>query len=99
MDIRKPFEKVPEVPMRCSSLLVLTLLVFVTSAFAQFKFTSLDFPGGTLTTGRGINNHGDIVGAYRIDPPRHALLIRGGNFIPLAPTTVLGANYSEAFKS
>jgi uncharacterized membrane protein len=62
----------------------------------ELKFTSIDFPEGTLTTARGINNHGEIVGAYRIDPPRHALLIKKSKFIPLAPTTILGTNYSEA---
>ena len=82
--------------MKRPILLALTLLALVASAYAQLKFTSLDFPGGTLTTGRGINNHGEIVGAYRIDPPRHALLIKKGKFIPLAPTTILGTIYSEA---
>jgi uncharacterized membrane protein len=43
---------------------------------------------------RGINNRGDIVGAYCIEPPRHALLIKAGQFIPLAPTTILGTNFS-----
>ena len=85
--------------MKRFSMLALMLLAFAASAPAQFTFTSIDFPGGTLTTAGGINNHGDIVGAYRIVPPRHALLIQGGNFIPLAPTTVLGTNLSEAFKS
>jgi probable HAF family extracellular repeat protein len=85
--------------MRRSILLVFSLLAFVVSAYAQFKFTSIDFPGGTLTTARGINNRGEIVGSYAIVPPRHALLIRAGHFIPLAPTTVLGTNTSEAFKS
>jgi uncharacterized membrane protein len=85
--------------MRRSILLVFSLLAFVVSAHAQFKFTSIDFPGGTLTTARGINNRGEIVGSYAIVPPRHALLIRAGHFIPLAPTTVLGTNNSEAFKS
>src|SRR6266851_2426158 len=82
-------------------LLLLTFIVLagIPSAHAQFTFTSIDFPGGTLTTARGINNHGEIVGAYRVVPPRHALLIKAGQFIPLAPTTVLGTNYSEAFKS
>jgi len=83
--------------MKRLTLLVLALLAFAASASAQdFRFTSLDFPGGTLTTGRGINNHGDIVGAYRIDPPRHALLIRKGQYIPIAPDSILGINYSEA---
>jgi len=80
------------------SLVALTLLTLVISASAQFTFTSLDYPGGTLTTARGINDHGQIVGAYRILPPRHALLIENGQYIPLAPNTVLGATYSEAFK-
>jgi len=77
-------------------LLALTLLTLAASSHAQLQFTSLDFPGGTLTTGRGINDYGEIVGAYRIDSPRHALLIKKGKFIPLAPTTILGTIYSEA---
>lgn len=85
--------------MRKLVLLACILLLPVASAYAQFKFTNIDFPGGTLTTARGINNHGEIVGAYRIDPPRHALLIKGSQYIPLAPNTVLGTNYSEAFKN
>jgi len=85
--------------MKRFSPLAFTLLALVASACAQFTFTSIDFPGGTLTTARGINNHGEIVGAYRVVPPRHALLIKAAQFIPLAPTTVLGTNYSEAFKS
>src|SRR5215470_4678154 len=64
--------------MRRVVLVALTLLAFVISASAQFTFTSLDYPGGTLTTARGINDHGQIVGAYRIVPPRHALLIKNG---------------------
>ena len=80
------------------SLVALTLLTLVISASAQFTFTSLDYPGSTLTTARDINDHGQIVGAYQIVPPRHALLIKNGQYIPLAPETVLGANFSEAFK-
>ncbi len=85
--------------MKRCFLLAIVLLAALTSAYAQFTFTSLDFPGGTLTTARGINNHGEIVGAYRIVPPRHALLLKAGQYIPLAPDTVLGTNFSEAFKS
>lgn len=82
--------------MKRLTLLALTLLVFVASAYAQFTFKSLDFPGGTLTTGRGINNLGDIVGAYRTDGPRHALLIKNGKYQPIAPDSILGINYSKA---
>src|SRR5712692_9829127 len=88
-----------EASMKRCFLLAIVLLAALTSAYAQFTFTSLDFPGGTLTTARGINNHGEIVGAYRIVPPRHALLLKAGQYIPLAPNTVLGTNFSEAFKS
>lgn len=80
-------------------LLVAALLVSLPAANAQYRFTSLDFPGGTLTTARGINNNGQIVGAYRIVPPKHALLIKGSKFLPLAPATLLGATNSEAYKT
>ena len=80
-------------------LVAVALLVSATSVPAQFTFSSLDFPGSTLTTGRGINNHGEIVGAYRLEPPRHAYLFKGGQFAPLAPSTVLGTNFSEAYKN
>lgn len=31
---------------------------------AKFTFTSINFPGATLTRGLGLNDHGDIVGDY-----------------------------------
>src|SRR5215469_2923475 len=80
-------------------LFVLLLLGPVVPVHAQFTFSSIDFPGGTLTTTRGIDNHGTIVGSYRITPPRHAMLITDGNFIPLAPGSVLATHFSEAVKS
>jgi uncharacterized membrane protein len=82
--------------MKRHTLLALSLLAFAASANGQLKFTSLDFPGAVLTTGRGINNHGDIVGAYTVAPPRHAMLLRKGKYIALAPNTILGTIYSEA---
>lgn len=86
--------------MKRSFLLVALLVSTVAgSAYAQFKFTSLTYPGGTKTFVRGINDHGTMVGAYRINPPRHALVIRNGKYIPLLPHSVLGGvNFSEAFK-
>jgi uncharacterized membrane protein len=80
-------------------LLTLVLTTLANFAVAQYKFSSLDYPGGTKTFARGINNRGDIIGAYRIVPPRHALLINNGRYIPLASNSVLGGtNFSEAFK-
>lgn len=74
------------------------LLVSVASAYAQFTFTSIDCPGSTATSTRGINNHGEIVGRARISG-QHAVLIKDGQCTPLAPTTVLGTHYSEAWKN
>jgi len=83
--------------MKRPALLVFALLACVASLYGQnYKFTSLDYPGGDLTTGRGINDSGDIVGAYRVVPPRHALLIKSGQYIPIAPDSILGLDYSEA---
>ncbi len=62
----------------------------------KFEFTSIDFPGAILTYARGINDNGDIVGGYSTDGTLHALLVKGGKYIPLAPGTVLGRNNSEA---
>jgi len=73
-------------------LLARILVVFGASAYAQFTFTNIDCPGADLTTTRSINNHGEIVGATRIVPPRNAVLIKGGQCIPLAPNTVLGGS-------
>jgi uncharacterized membrane protein len=84
------------------TLVASAIIVFhfsLSPAFAQFTYTSLDYPGGTLTTARGINNHSEIVGAYRVTQLRHALLIKGGQFIPIDPNSLLGTHYSEAFKS
>jgi probable HAF family extracellular repeat protein len=83
--------------MKRLTLLVIALLAFVASASAQnFKFTSIDFPGAVFTAGRGINNHGEIAGSYRIPgSPRQAMLLKKGKFIPLAPPAP-DASFSEA---
>jgi len=80
-------------------LVAVAFLASATSASAQFTFSSLDYPGATLTRGRGINDHGEIVGGYRTVPPGHAYLFKAGQFVPLAPATVLGTNQSQAFKN
>lgn len=83
-------------------MLACVSVVSFASAHAQFNITNIDCPGSTLTTTRGVNNHGEIVGSTRIGAPRHAVrhavLIKGGQCIPLAPNTVLGTTYSEAFR-
>ena len=85
--------------MMMALLLGFVALAAASSAYAQYKYTSIDYPGGVATTLRGINNHGDMVGGYNIPgQPRHALLITDGKFVPLGPGTELATNYSEAFK-
>ncbi len=83
--------------MKRLTMSVFALLAFVASAAGQgFKFTSIDFPGAVFTSGRGINNHGDIAGSYRMPGfPRQAMLLIKGKFIPLAPPAP-DAGFSEA---
>ena len=83
--------------MKRLTLFVIALFAFLASTFAQdFKFTSYDFPGAVFTSGRGINNHGDIAGSYRLPGfPRQAMLLIKGKFIPLAPPAP-NASFSEA---
>jgi uncharacterized membrane protein len=83
--------------MKGSISLAIALLVCVASGSAQnFKFTSFDFPGAVFTSGRGINNHGEIAGSYRMPgSPRQAMLLIKGKFIPLAPPAP-DASFSEA---
>jgi uncharacterized membrane protein len=83
--------------MKRLTLLVIALLTFVASTLAQdFKFTSIDFPGAVFTSGRGINNHGEIAGSYHMPGfPRQAMLLKKGKFIPLAPPAP-DASFSEA---
>jgi uncharacterized membrane protein len=77
---------------------LLLLLAGAASAHAQYTLTSIEYPGGTGTDLRGINSRGDIVGAFQVAPPRHALLIRMGQFLPLGPNTALATNPSRAHK-
>jgi len=80
-------------------LLIAVLLVSHTSARAQFTFKSFDYPGAVITRVYGINNLGVMVGTYRLPgDTAHAMMVKGGKFIPLAPTTILATNWSQAFK-
>jgi len=85
--------------MKIRLLVVVILLSSVTPAIAQYIFTSIDDPTAQATSIRGINSHGEIVGAYRKGPLRHALLIKDGQFVPIDPTSILGTNFSEAYTS
>ncbi len=83
--------------MKRLTLRVIALLAFAAATVGQdFKFTSFDFPGAVFTSGRGVNNHGEIAGSYRVPgSPRQAMLFIKGQFIPLAPPTP-DAGFNEA---
>ena len=77
-------------------LLSVLLAAFLTPAYAQFTYTSLEFPGADSTRIFGINDKHEIVGSYQSPPQNHAVLVAKGHFIPLAPTSLLGTNASTA---
>ena len=58
-------------------------------------YTSIDFPGATLTDAFGINTRGDIVGNYvNADKSDHGFLLSGGQFSTI---DFPGASTTEAF--
>jgi probable HAF family extracellular repeat protein len=80
-------------------LLAWILLVPVASAYAQFNFINIDCTVAGGTAVRGINNLGEMVGNTGPDQWNlHAVLIKAGKCIPLAPNTILGTNWSDAYK-
>jgi len=80
-------------------LLACILLVPVASLYAQFNFTNIDCTANGETAARSINNFGEIVGRTGQNGDDHAVLIKAGKCIPLAPNTILGTNWSEALKN
>jgi probable HAF family extracellular repeat protein len=82
-------------------LLACILVVPAALAYGQFRFIDIDCTAGGDTTARSINNLGEIVG--RTGPDQngndHAVMIKNGKCIPLAPNTILGTNWSEAWKN
>ena len=85
------------VNMLRAALLLVFLAAGLTPAHAQFTFTSLQYPQGTVTRAYRINDNGVTVGAYQTVAPQHALLIANGQYTPLDASGVLGANFSRAY--
>jgi probable HAF family extracellular repeat protein len=68
-----------------SSLLVGAIVVMALSRVhgkqGTFVFSTIDFPGATLTNAQGINAGGDVVGFYNDTAGRtHGFVYSGGNF-------------------
>jgi uncharacterized membrane protein len=86
--------------MKRLMLLAALLLVLGTFGYAQYTYCSIDYPSGFGTRLKGINDNGQMIGSY-VDQygNEHALLVQNGKFIPLAPNTILGTEYSVGYKS
>jgi probable HAF family extracellular repeat protein len=80
-------------------VLAAALSACASAAYAQFNYCTIDYPAGFGTYARGINSSGEIIGSYNDENGNlHALLIQNDTFIPLAPSSVLGTEYSDAYK-
>jgi hypothetical protein len=82
-------------PCECLGFLA-GFLIFAGSASAV-TWTTIDFPGADSTIVTGINNKGDIVGAYLISGTGHGFLLSGGNYTTIdfpgsTSTLVMGIN-------
>ena len=78
--------------------IVVFLLAFASNASGgTYTFSSFDYPGAAVTVANGINNNGEIVGAYQTNPlfePDTAYLRdRAGNF------TTINLPVSDAFRT
>src|SRR5215467_6886668 len=47
---------------------------------ADYEFTTIDFPGAHFSETLGINNVGEVVGAYGAAGPEHGFLLSRGTF-------------------
>lgn len=80
-------------------LLSLILLVFISVANAQVKYTTPECAGLHVDQLIGISNNGVIVGSYYTDtdPLSHPLLISKGKCIPIGQNTILATKSAIAF--
>lgn len=71
-------------------LFTVVLLLAIAPAAAQFKYTEIACPGMHVVILLGISNNGVMAGAYNTDadPVWHALIIKNGKCIPVAPATL-----------
>lgn len=82
---------------RCLFLAVLLLVPL--PCFAQYSFTTIDYPGAAITRLIGLNDHYEMVGHYIMPGQgqvRHAFKYSRGEFEALDPAGVLGTYESAA---
>jgi uncharacterized membrane protein len=88
--------------MKRLALLLAIVSLLVAAGMAQIQYTTVicsNAPNFHLVFVTSINNSGTMAGAYYsdTDPNWHAVLIKNGKCIPLAPDTVLGSKASGAW--
>jgi len=77
----------------------LALVLAASPGYAQYTFTSFDYPGAAITRLIGINDQLDMVGHFIMPGPgqvRHAMKFSGGVFTALDPDGLLGHTTSAA---
>jgi probable HAF family extracellular repeat protein len=85
--------------MRRFWLTVLFLNLLVAPCLAQYKFTTVDFPGAPQTNLFAVNDEGQYVGALidnDANMTNHAIFFDGKTLRLLDPNGVIGANFSFA---
>ncbi len=83
--------------MKRFPLTALFLTLLVAPCLAQYKFTTVDFPGAAQTELIAVNDAGQYVGAsIDANGTNHAIFLDGNTFSLLDPNGVVGANFSFA---
>ncbi len=59
--------------------------VFATQAQTRYALFTFDAPNASFTAARGINNNGDIVGAYHDSSGDHSFLRTGSTYVSIEP--------------
>jgi hypothetical protein len=84
-------------PPDASGQLPITTAGDLTLVENSYSLDSIEFPGARATFVRGINNHAEMVGSYRIIGTRRLLVISDGELVTFPPTHTMGANWAEGF--
>lgn len=84
--------------MKKLGLLFLAFVLMAAPAWAQqqYSFTTINFPGASLTSVFGLNDHGQFVGIFRAPRAPHAIRFDGKSLGIIDPDGFLGQHRSFA---
>jgi len=83
--------------MKALAAALMLVMGVVMTCSAQYNFTTVDYPGASITRLVGINDHLEIVGNYTLPGGvRHAFIYAKGQLSPLDPNGILGTHTSAA---